>query len=147
MDENSGRPLSFLDGTFRQAHAQEPCVGSFAYVIRKNIIFPYHSVAREMVAEATFAYCEVCGATYFAPGEEERILGEKARAIMNSVGDIPPRSLRFIRVGLGLTQDDMARLLGLSIFVYRHAEKEAGLPERMRENLASVVEEAAADGR
>ena len=110
---------------FGKMHASAACRGTFNFKVFRDVMYQFNSIEHQLIPEAHFVVCDVCGASFFAPGFIEKVERNKAIEVATegaSSRGLGPRAVRFVRITLGLGQPQLAALLGLSITAYQAAE-------------------------
>jgi hypothetical protein len=88
--------------------------------------------------------CSACGEGFFPA---LMLMGYEVRAVMTVLGDAPERAdgsvLRYARRVLGLKQDELAKLLGLTVTTIVRMEKAKTIEARVRTSMLWYLNEAA----
>lgn len=85
--------------------------------------------------------CDACGEIELDLDDADRLSREQMRQVAKAKGILSPDEIREIRKGLGLTQEEFQRLLGVSSPAVSRWETGAMLPSKTTDNLMRVIAE------
>lgn len=85
--------------------------------------------------------CDACGEIELDLDDADRLSREQMKQVTKAKGILSPDEIRGIRKGLGLTQEEFQRLLGVSSPPVSRWEMGVMLPSKTTDNLMRVIAE------
>lgn len=99
---------------YNDLHLSDNCRGAFRPSFVGGSYLDSSVLGPIQVPVIPMIRCENCGASFITPGFEEWIEGQIADHLVRHNGLLSKQQLRFLRQHFDLTQDQVARLLGIA---------------------------------